>query len=50
MCLCVVLHGNRFGFRDVHLLSENLREPVDEKGLSGSLSVNILNDFRHRKA
>ena len=37
------------GFRDVHLLGEYLREPVDEKRLSGSLPVNTLNDFRRAK-
>ena len=45
MCLCKVHHLDRLGFRDVHLLSKNLRESIDEERLSGSLSVNILNDF-----
>ena len=36
---------NHLGFRNVHLLSQDLRESVHEKRLSSSLSVNILNDF-----
>ena len=45
MCFCKVRHLDRFIFRESYLLSQNLCESVDEERLSGSLFVNILNDF-----
>ena len=40
-------HRNRFSFRNVQFLGENLRTPIDEKGLSSRLFVNSGDNFRN---
>ena len=43
---CKVRPLDRLIFRDVHLLGQNLCESVSEEWLSGSLSMNVFNNFR----
>ena len=43
--LSKVREGNRFAFRDIHLLGQYLREAVDEERLSACLPVQRLDNF-----
>ena len=46
MCLRKVSHRNRLTFRNVQFLGENLRTPIDKKGLSSCLFVNRGDNLR----
>ena len=49
MCLSEVLHANRFGVGNVHLLGEELREAVHQHRLSRRLLIDILNNGRRER-
>lgn len=40
VCFCKMRQRNRFGFRYIQFLGENLRAPINEEGLPSRLFVN----------
>ena len=49
MCLAKMLQVKGFRFRNVQFLGEELREPIDEEGLSSCLPMQRLDDFGFKR-
>ena len=48
MCRRPMFYRNRLSFRDVHLFSENLCQPIDQHGLTSCLFMKTFYRFWHK--